>query len=205
MSRCDSFAGTFGLAVPTLGSHPGVTATPNVARAVNGDFQTPLLDVHFGFIEHDGEVYGFPYTCLGGTSVPIDLAEAVKVAIDPDTYTWITLGFFFAPRHPVINPHGGGNNVVFNSPLGIGDKVLHVTYGKREGSVASSPIDPEFVLRDALDRAVGYVRAGRDIKQWLPAGVFIIIYECPQETREYDGLEDIESMHYVSGKDGTVE
>lgn len=86
------------------------TTKEEIRKDLDRTFKVPALDVHFGFAEFNGDHYGVLYSCIGGTSIPVDISEAISAALETNEHPWtpwVTVGLFFPPRHNTINPCGG--------------------------------------------------------------------------------------------------
>ncbi|KAK4034819.1 hypothetical protein C8A01DRAFT_38694 [Parachaetomium inaequale] len=199
-------------------------------RASNGSFRVPALDVFFAFLEHGEKTYGFAYTCIGGTSIPVDLAQAARaaIAVDPWDALFTTAGLLFAPFHEFINLRGGNNGPVRDVDTEIGPQIVmsfthswaaslpeflpldHLLVGTYESALSLGVLLPERpttleLVHDALSRAVDRARADNCFEQWLSPGLFLVLESkdgSVKENCDYDGFGDVEAVQYMRDHDG---
>ncbi|KAK4032032.1 hypothetical protein C8A01DRAFT_41526 [Parachaetomium inaequale] len=173
-----------------------------------GRFLVPALDVFFAFLKHDGKTYGFAYTCIGGTCIPVDLAEAAAAAMDAQDTQYATAGLHFAPKHEFINPDGGRSTLVRDIWINIGSGfIIYFTHAWDAAARDFVPMDIPLVetFRGWLRRAVKRVRAGDSVERCFSAGMFLTLDEengDPMHSHVYDGFEDVEAVQYVPDHNG---
>ncbi len=167
-----------------LWARSGNASTPTITNSSTAEdfkLQVPALDIDFAFVQHGGKEYGFAFTRIAGTSIPVDIAEAMRAAVNPLDPSWVTPALFFAPHHAVINPHGG-SSIERNAAVGTHQDLVY----------------------DAVGRALARAQVeDADIQNWEAPGAFFDMasFNPLLETPDYDGLADIESISYVSGQD----
>ncbi len=166
------------------------------------ELNPPTLDAGFAFVWYNEDWHGVAFSCIGGTYIPVDFAEAARaVIVTGFGLPWMTLALAMAPYHPVINAFGGFSGPLFNAPFrlyGMGE--TRTTYGYKAGQEAS-PVNHRFVdaqwealvlgqaavleqhgpmdtdldlVCDTIERAIRYAKAkgGLFIQKGIPDGVF---------------------------------
>ncbi|KAL2116168.1 hypothetical protein VTJ04DRAFT_10423 [Mycothermus thermophilus] len=107
-------------------------------------WKIPALESRFAFVKNSkGEEFGIAFSLLKGTSIPVDLVEAMECRPD-----YVTPAFRTSWYHPTFNPNGGLDNAWIDEDEEIdpaNDATIKVT-------MAASEQDNELVEIDILAR-----------------------------------------------------
>ena len=90
-------------------------------------------------------MYGFAYTCIGGSSIHVDLMDAARAVVKPQAPPRVTLAMFSAEPHAVINPDGGFERVMVDVARAIDGQTLEFSHARKELDLAYQVLDPQTV------------------------------------------------------------